>query len=306
MGELSGLLCNYLAAIVPHQMGARAAGAHLAAIKAKLEQSGRPDPTARATNPAVRNTLDGAERRYPAVTTRCRPYTLGMLDALATLGTTRARRAAVGAAIIGFFGALRGDELVPSSPGQYGVRNLAARNVQVEVLRGRAVRARVRLESRKNMQIGTAAAQLGGADIEFAATDDDDQLDPVAWIVRVERERIDRRADAPFFQRDDGSALARGELESLVRVAAGVVGEPQDRLTMHSGRAGMTTLLATAGFDAAYIKEYGFWSTEAYEGYIRGTVFARRHPQPHYVPDRDTPVAEVLRLRGVVIAREWV
>jgi hypothetical protein len=113
MGELSGLLCNYLAEIVPHKMGARAAGAHLAAIKAKFEQGGRPDPTARATNPAVRNTLDGAERRYPAVTTRCRPYTLRMLDALVVLGTTRARRAAVGAAIVGFFGALRGDELVP-------------------------------------------------------------------------------------------------------------------------------------------------------------------------------------------------
>jgi hypothetical protein len=56
------------------------------------------------------------------------------------------------------------------------------------------VRARVRLESRNNMQIGTAAAQYGGADIELAATDDNDQLDPVAWIVRVERERIDRRA----------------------------------------------------------------------------------------------------------------
>jgi hypothetical protein len=57
---------------------------------------------------------------------------------------------------------------------------------------------------------------LGGADIEFAAMDDDDQLDqldPVAWIVRVERERIDRCADAPFFQRDDGSALTRQEVE---------------------------------------------------------------------------------------------
>jgi hypothetical protein len=35
-------------------------------------------------------------------------------------------------------------------------------------------------------------------------------------------------------------------------------------------------------------------------------VFARRHPQPHYVPDRNNPVAEVLRLRGVAIARVWV
>jgi hypothetical protein len=67
----------------------------------------------------------------------------------------------------------------------------------------------------------------------------------------------------------------------------------------------VTTLLVAAGFDATYIKEYGFWSAEAYEGYIRGTELARRHPQPHYVPDRDTPVAEVLRLRGVMIAREW-
>jgi hypothetical protein len=129
-----------------------------------------------------------------------------MLDALTELGTTRTRRAAVCAALVGFFGALRGDELVPSSPGQYGVRNLAARNVQVERSRGRAVRARVRLTSRKNMQIGTAAAQFGGAHIEFAAVDDGDPLDPVSWIVRVGEERVDMRLDAPFFQHDDGSA----------------------------------------------------------------------------------------------------
>ncbi len=106
------------------------------------------------------------------------------------------------------------------------------------------MRARVRLESRKNMQIGTDAAQFGGAGIEFAATDNDDPLDPVGWIVRVGLERIDKCADAPFFQREDGSALARGQVERMVREAAGVVGEPQDRLTMHSGRAGMTTLRA--------------------------------------------------------------
>ncbi len=35
-------------------------------------------------------------------------------------------------------------------------------------------------------------------------------------------------------------------------------------------------------------------------------MLARRHPQPHYVPDRNTPVAKVVRLRGIVIAREWV
>jgi hypothetical protein len=140
-------------------MSARSAGAHLAAVKAMFERSGRPDPTARGINPAVRNTLDGAARRYSAVTTRCRPYTLRMLDALVVLGTTRARRAALGAALVGFFGALRGDELVPSSPGQYGIRNLAAENVQFEWVRGRAVRARILLVSRKNMQIGTVAAQ---------------------------------------------------------------------------------------------------------------------------------------------------
>jgi hypothetical protein len=305
VGELGGLLCNYIDECVPHRMSARTAGAHLAAIKANFERSGRRDPTARGANPIVRNTLDGAARQYPVITTRCRPYTLEMLDALAELGTTRRRRAAAGAAIVGFFGALRGDELVPSSPGQYGVRNLAAKNVQVEWSRGRAVRARVRLASRKNMQIGTAAAQFGGAHIEFAAVDGGDPLDPVAWIVRVNNERVDARPGAPFFQRDDGSALARSDVESLVREAAGKVGEPQDRLTMHSGRAGMTTLLAAAGFDAAYIKEYGFWTSQAYEDYIRGSVFTRHHPQPHYVPDRNAPVAEVLRLRGIVIERGW-
>jgi hypothetical protein len=72
------------------------------AIKANFERRGFPDPTARATNPIVRNTLDGAARQYSVVTTRCWPYTLKMLDALAELGTTRTRRAAVCAALVGF------------------------------------------------------------------------------------------------------------------------------------------------------------------------------------------------------------
>ncbi len=74
-------------------MGARAAGAHLAAIKAKFA----PDPTARGIKPGC---------AYPAVTKRCRPDTLRVLGALEGLGTTRARRAAVGAALVGVFGAL--------------------------------------------------------------------------------------------------------------------------------------------------------------------------------------------------------
>jgi hypothetical protein len=81
--------------------------------------------------------------------------------------------------------------------------------------------------------------------------------------------------------------------------------QAESQASHSSGRAGMTTLLAAAGFDAAYINEYGFWSSEAYENYIRGTVSARRHPQPYYVPDRNAPVAEVLKLRGVVVVREW-
>ncbi len=66
---------------------------------------------------------------------------------------------------------------------------------------------------------------------------------------------MDQRGGAPFSQRDDGIALKRGEVERLVRSAASKVGEPQDRLTRHSGRAGLTMLLAAAGFDATYIKE---------------------------------------------------
>jgi hypothetical protein len=38
----------------------------------------------------------------------------------------------------------------------------------------------------------------------------------VTWIVRVGEERVDMRPDAPFFQCDDGSALARSDVESLV------------------------------------------------------------------------------------------
>jgi hypothetical protein len=233
MGELGGLLCDYLSEIVPHRMGARAAGAQQAAIKAKFEHSGRPDPTAREIHPAMRNTLDGAARRYPAVATRCRPYTLKMPDTLAVTGTTRTRRAAVGAALVGFFGALRGDELVPSSPGQYGIRNLAAENVQV------GWRA----------QPGGASPRPPGVAQEHADRDRRGKVwrsrhrvrrgrrrCPTGPGILARASRVDEWAGAPFFQRDDGSALTRGEVESLVRPAAGKSGQPEDHLTMHSGR----------------------------------------------------------------------
>jgi hypothetical protein len=53
--------------------------------------------------------------------------------------------------------------------------------------------------SRKNLQIGTVAAQFGEADIEVAAVVGGDRLDPVAWTVLVGQERVDERAGAPFF-----------------------------------------------------------------------------------------------------------
>jgi hypothetical protein len=280
-------------------------------IKAKLERSGRPDPTARATNPPDRaqhagrgraqvpgrRSRRGADRTRWGCWTRSRRW--------ARLGRAAPPWAQPSSACSE---PCEGTSWCRAARGSTGrVRNLAARNVQVEVLRGRALRARVRLESRNNMQIGTAAAQLGGADIEFAATDDDDQLDPVAWIVRVERERIDRRADAPLFQRDDGSALTRGEVESLVRVAAGVVGEPQDRLTMHSGRAGMTTLLATAGFDAAFhqgvrlLAHGSVRGLHPWDGVRQASPAAVLRAQPQHPSGGGAEAAR----RSRVIAREW-
>ena len=160
-GELSGLLCNYISEIVPHRMNARSAGAHLAhpaAIKARFERSGRPDPTARGINPAVRNTLDGAARRYPAVTTRCRPYTLRMLDAVVGLARDAGAPRRCGRGPRRLFGARRGDERGPSSPGQHGIRDLALGSMQFELMRGRAGRARVHRVSCKNGSSGRSGA----------------------------------------------------------------------------------------------------------------------------------------------------
>jgi hypothetical protein len=109
-----------------------------------------------------------------------------------------------------------------------------------------------------------AAARYGGADIEFAATDDDDQLDPVAWIVRVKGERIDRRADAflPARRRERAGAR-RCEEPGACRGWCGwrAARSPDDALGARRNDDATRECRVRCGVH----QEDGFWSTEAYE-----------------------------------------
>jgi hypothetical protein len=65
------------------------------------------------------------------------------------------------------------------------------------------MRSRVTRAQDRTRRSGHAAAQFGGAHIEFAAVHDGDPLDPVTWIVRVGEERVDmRRAVLPARRRE--------------------------------------------------------------------------------------------------------
>ena len=101
----------------------------------------------------------------------------------------------------------------------------------------------------------------------------DDSLDPVKamkhfWHLRSSVHGNDR--SMPFFLDEYGKILTKQKFNGLLhKLLDGLVADNRDKLTGHSFRSGLATLMEVAGFDKEDIKAWGRWSSEAFRRYCK-------------------------------------
>ena len=98
-------------------------------------------------------------------------------------------------------------------------------------------------------------------------------LDPVKavkhyWEMRCSAHGND--GSLPFFLEESGRILTKQKFNGLLHsLLDGLVKDKRDKLTCHSFRSGLATLMETAGFDEEDIKAWGRWSSEAFKRYCK-------------------------------------
>ena len=169
------------------------------------------------------------------------------------------RAAAWAAALLGFFGALRGSEyLSPAAHSFHPRRTCQWRHLSLSRSKLELV-----LPASKTDQAYTGALvslpALGGS------------MCPVAALRRYRRLTADRAPAQPLFSRHNGLWCTSAWLNRLLR-QAGI--DSSGRITTHSLRIGFATAAAAAGVADSTIQVSGRWRGSSYLRYIRGPRLA--------------------------------
>ena len=109
-------------------------------------------------------------------------------------------------------------------------------------------------------------------------------LDPIRAVMYFWklREKVHgTRADLPLFLEEDGKNFTKKKLNKLLHeLMDPFLTDERDKLTGHSFRGGLATLMEAAGMSEEDIKAWGRWSSEAFkryckEGRSRRKIFAK-------------------------------
>ena len=115
----------------------------------------------------------------------------------------------------------------------------------------------------------------------------DGGLDPVKAInhyMETRRRKHGCDGNIPFFLEEDGRILTKQKFNKLLHGLLGrFLKDERDKITGHSFRSGLATLMEAAGFSEMDIKAWGRWSSEAFRKYCkenrpRDRIFAMLYP----------------------------
>ena len=170
-------------------------------------------------------------------------------------------------ALLAFFGCFRVGELLGREATKVDPLNdLLKKDVWVtrKLIKGRLTKIlHVRLKSSKESR-----DTFRGVVVEVFEHFGADLCPVVAW--EKYRDFVGRsNPEAPAFRVSSGNGYRHSRFNSELKTILAPTLKGYGRITAHSFRAGLATLLATAGFDDEVIKAIGRWSSSAFMTYIK-------------------------------------
>ena len=107
----------------------------------------------------------------------------------------------------------------------------------------------------------------------------DSRLDPVSALSHYKDLLLQRGwlvPDKPFFRKDNGSCLTKDHVNRFLRDKFSSLLSPDEVLSCHSFRAGVSSHMQAWGFSEEQIKGHGRWSSDAWKSYCKIPLIKRR------------------------------
>jgi hypothetical protein len=167
------------------------------------------------------------------------------------------------AAAIMFFGALRGNELLCRSVGQFDpAYTLCSQDIQVQGERAGGRRLQIRVKAPKEKKNGGDTV----VDIFQAKPD----VCPVSAFEKWREMGPVWEWGQPAFRWSSGRPLTSAQFNVVLKERLkGYVAGADRWFTTHSFRTGAASMMAAMGYGDEDIKSMGRWSSRAFETYIR-------------------------------------
>ena len=167
-----------------------------------------------------------------------------------------------------FVGSLRSGEVLPSNKSVFVKGStLLNRNVQrvsKEVEGDKVQLLQVMLESPKEDKYGK------GVEVELFRIPDSFFCPVTAWRIWRKNSKLSHDDDLPVFRLEDGTGYTQRELNAdLRKLLESEIDYEGRKITAHSFRAGITTIMARLGYSQEMISLQGRWKSDAYLAYCK-------------------------------------
>ena len=198
------------------------------------------------------------------------PDVLWLLKTKLHMANMRATRKKMiwAAATFLFVGSMRAGEILPSSKSTY-IRNGTLLNDHVMLVKKKVEGKEVEMLV-VHLEAPKEDKTRKGVDVELFRLEESFFCPVHAWKRWREKSKLTHEGSAPVFREEDGRGFTQNELNKVLKeLLKSEIDYDQRKISGHSFRAGITTVMAKLGYSQELISLQGRWRSEAYLTYCK-------------------------------------
>ena len=220
----------------------------------------------------VLRALKGRANMQPTTPTRLAvtPDVLWLLKNKLLMANMKASRKRMiwAAATFLFVGSMRAGEILPSGKSSF-IKNATLLNNHVKLVE-RNIEGEIREMLVVHLESPKEDKSKKGVDVELFRLENSFFCPVYAWKRWRGKSKLSHEGSAPVFREEDGRGFTQNELNKVLKeLLKDEIDYDQRKISGHSFRAGITTMMAKLGYSQELISLQGRWRSEAYLNYCK-------------------------------------